>query len=332
MPGDPERRRAMMAALAVLVAFAVGFAMKYGGLCTHAAAAQIVREGRMERLEAFLAGAAWAALLVVPLAWLRPDALHPAMSHDNWLPALAGGVLLGLGAHLNRGCVFGTFVALTGGNLTYLATLPGMVGGALAGRLLLAERVPVADSATVAAMPGPAAFFWLALAAVVALAQPWRLIRTPGEGRSPPGPALLVALTLGAGGGWLFAAIDGWDFAAVMVRSAYRALDLVPAGPTALAIWCTLAMIAGGVSAALARGRFAWQAPRAASALSRLFGGALMGLGAVVLPGGNDGLLLSGIPALAPHALGGFAAMLATMVLLLKTLPDGRAHARIRCR
>jgi len=57
----------------ILTAFAVGYAMKYGGLCTYAAALQIVRERRFERLLAFLGAAAWTALVVIPLAWAWPD-------------------------------------------------------------------------------------------------------------------------------------------------------------------------------------------------------------------------------------------------------------------
>jgi len=42
------------------------------------------------------------------------------------------------------------------------------------------------------------------------------------------------------------------------------------------------------------------------------------------VPGGNDGLLLNGIPALAPHALAGFVSMLASMLALLWLVPNDK--------
>ena len=43
--------------------------------------------------------------------------------------------------------------------------------------------------------------------------------------------------------------------------------------------------------------------------LRTLCGGTLMGLGAALTPGGNDALILYGIPSLSPHALPTYAAM-----------------------
>lgn len=38
-------------------------------------------------------------------------------------------------------------------------------------------------------------------------------------------------------------------------------------------------------------------------ALRHLAAGKLMGTGAAMMPGGNDGLILLGLPSLSPHAL-----------------------------
>jgi len=316
----------VIALLAVVVAFAVGFAMKYGGLCTYAAAVQIVRERRFERLMAFLAAAAWAALVVVPLAWWWPAELSVSATHDDWAMAVVGGLLLGLGAHFNRGCIFGTFVQLTGGNLTYVATLIGMVAGALAAKYGLVAIAPVKTAPALAAQPGVPAMLWLLVAAIFITSTIWRRGRgsAPRRLRSHPLSSILVALTLGVGGGWLFAAVNGWDFASVLMRAAWQSLSITNAGPSLLAIACTLSMVAGGVAAAVSQNRFAWRAPELLPSLASFAGGSLMGLAAVLLPGGNDGLLLSGVPALAPHAWLGYALMLASMLALLMRLPNDK--------
>ncbi len=319
----------MIAVAVIGTAFLVGFAMKYGGLCTYTAALQIVREQRFERLMAFLGAAGWAALLVVPMAWLQPDVLQLSATHYQWRMVLLGGVLLGAGAWLNRGCIFGTFVQITGGNLDYVATLVGMVAGAVAAKYGLSDIAILRTETTLAASPGTPAMLWLMLAALPALS---RTIAWPSPGAArrlswQPLPTVFVVLTLGAGGGWLYGAVNGWNFATVLMHYAWRGLHLVPAGPSVLAAWCALTMVVGGITAAISQSRFNWQAPRVRSSMACLGGGMLMGLAAVILPGGNDGLLLSGIPAMAPHALLGFAMMLASMLLLLALLPNDKGFS-----
>ena len=53
---------------AIAVAFAVGFAMKRAGLCTYAAAEDIVQHGDPGRLLVFVGATAWAATYTVPAA------------------------------------------------------------------------------------------------------------------------------------------------------------------------------------------------------------------------------------------------------------------------
>ena len=56
----------------------------------------------------------------------------------------------------------------------------------------------------------------------------------------------------------------------------------------------------------------------------------MMGAAAVIIPGGNDGLLLSGMPALAPHAWVGLLSMLISMLVSLALMPidNGFFHWR----
>lgn len=84
---------------------------------------------------------------------------------------------------------------------------------------------------------------------------------------------------------------------------------------------------------ALQRGSVAWRLPQgAASWLRHTAGGVLMGVGAAMVPGGNDTLLLNALPTLALQAVGTYLAMLtgiATVLWLMR-----RAHlpmAPARC-
>jgi hypothetical protein len=59
---------------------------------------------------------------------------------------------------------------------------------------------------------------------------------------------------------------------------------------------------------------------------SFLIGGTLMGAGAVLIPGGNDTLILDSLPGLSPHAIPAFVALLfgIGMTLLLMRLLTGK--------
>ena len=66
--------------------------------------------------------------------------------------------------------------------------------------------------------------------------------------------------------------------------------------------------------------------------LRNIGGGALMGLGTALLPGGNDALVLYGIPSLSPHALPVFAAMVGGIAAALWLLRYVGVEMRVSCR
>jgi uncharacterized membrane protein YedE/YeeE len=311
----------------ITVSFLVGFAMKRGGLCTYAAVLQIIRQRRAERLLVFLGAAAWATLTIVPLSWYWPQVASLARVHDQLALALVGGMVIGIGAWLNKGCVFGTFVQLVGGNLTYLATLLGMSAGVAVAHHFLLARMPTASEVSIVSQPGFVAAGWIMVAGlfVVSLAsraKQWCL------GSSLPGSqhhrsrATMIMLTLGIGGGFLFATVSGWSYAAVIGKTIVKVLDPTTGGPGHLAVLCALAMVLGGILAAVTAGSFAIRAPRLRPFLYSLVGGVLMSSAAMAVPGGNDGMLLQGIPSLAPHALVAYLAMVVTMLLLVSLSRD----------
>lgn len=313
----------LFALSAVAMAFAVGFVMKRAGLCTYAAAEEIIQRGDPGRLMVFVGATAWAALVVVPLTWLFPGLFALSDSHSLWLSALLGGLVLGLGAHLNQGCVFGTFIQLVGGNLTYLGTLAGMSMGVILVDRLPGVVVPTLDRASALAEPGVVAAGWLiplGLFALAMLARPALIGRLQARCTAPVAMVLMV----GVGGGLLFAAVTGWDYAEVVTATTRAALDASLPGPTRLATACTLAQIVGGITAALSDGSFRLQWPCPRPLIGSVLGGALMGGAAVLVPGGNDGMLLIGIPSLAPHSIISFSFMVIAMLALVYLAAQSR--------
>ncbi len=347
-----------MAPALILMAFLAGFSLRRAGLCAYGAMAQWLRAGRNRAgrgagFLTFAAAAAWATLALLPLAWWGASALPGAPpvvlapAHTGLATAALAGMVLGLGAFINRGCFFGSFVALSGGRLAYLATFAGLALGASLARIPpLAAHLPAAGKAPPAASATLPALLWLLLAAGLAPALTRCLTRTrlprlrargrehtcgredtcgwQGTGRwqGRHGPRGLLAtgatvIAIGAAGGLLHALLPGWDLAALLTRSALH-LTTAAAPPAPLTLLTAAAMIAGGLAASLSGGHWRPRRARAREVLTHLSGGGLMGLGAAFIPGGNDTLLLNGIPALAPQALAGLAGMLLALWLLLK--------------
>jgi hypothetical protein len=77
-----------------------------------------------------------------------------------------------------------------------------------------------------------------------------------------------------------------------------------------------LAIFAGAVTAAALGGRFVLRRVSSAQLGRSLAGGATMGFATILIPGGNDSILLSALPSLAIHAAVAYCVMLAVQISL----------------
>ncbi len=98
--------------------------------------------------------------------------------------------------------------------------------------------------------------------------------------------------------------------------------------------WLLLvAVLAGMLASTLQRGSFRLDARPRADWLRNIGGGALMGLGAAMAPGGNDVLVLYAAPLFSPHALPALAAMVVGIfggLAFMKAL--FRVEMRVSCK
>lgn len=122
-----------------------------------------------------------------------------------------------------------------------------------------------------------------------------------------------------------------WSFTATAI-CATGAVDVAPcAHPGTLWVITGAALVTMIVSAML-RGSFCLRRIRLLSAIRRLGAGMMMGVGAALIPGGNDGLILFGIPSLSPHALPSWFGIVAGIWLALVLMRRmGARIPAIRC-
>jgi hypothetical protein len=312
-------------ALALALVFAVGFAAHRASLCTVRAVAEILETGRARMLGSFMKAAAWTALVSGLLLFAMQGALYPALQRAPLGLALAGGLVFGLGAAINGGCALSTLQRLADGELAMLGTLLAFVAGVVAWLLWLE---PVFGHETRALpfrlVPSNAWAPWaLAVLAAWALRELVLLWRAAPPGTrwrdrlgASPWSLSAAALVLGVAGGLLYTLEGAWTWTSFLRAEASAAFgrEMTPA---ALRGTFLAALVAGMAVSSWQRGAFAWRAPRGRALPGALAGGALMGLGAAILPGGNDTLVLIALPTLAPTAVLAYASVLVGVAIPL---------------
>lgn len=312
-----------------LCAAVMGLAIQRGATCTVAAVDQLLTAHRASRLAAMLEASLWVLGGLLLSTALQAMPRLPA-HHLVSAATLLGGALLGLGAFVNRACVFGALARLGTGEWAYLMTPPGF----LAGYALFhaAGWVPAATHAAAAPVLGATMSpQWRTLAlALVAAAFAARLVvvaralvrrdapASDGEAPSawtPHSATLVIGLTFFA----TFALAGPWAYTDVLAELAAY-LEGVP-GAGSPAVVQRLLLLVALFSGALLGGRLSqrWAVvPITVARLLRCFcGGLLMGIGSAWIPGGNDGLVLMGLPLLAPHAWTAFLTMCGAIALAI---------------
>ena len=107
----------------------------------------------------------------------------------------------------------------------------------------------------------------------------------------------------------LYALHDAWSYTGVLKRQV-QSLWLPVEQPVAINLLLFLALFCGMFLSAWQRGSLRLRWRRMQAWPRHLMGGILMGAGAVLIPGGNDTLILDSLPGLSPHAIPAFIALL----------------------
>ncbi|RST31265.1 YeeE/YedE family protein [Sphingomonas ginkgonis] len=293
--------------VALLAAGVMGYAVQRGATCMVAALEEIVAERRARRIVALLEAAAIVAagMVAAQLAGFLP---MPPADHLLTLHTVAGGALLGLGAYVAGSCVFGSIAKLGSGQWAYALVPPGFFLGCLTTGLVptSARSEPMAtsallDQAALVAVPLLLLVGWRSRR-VVRAARGGMLaehVWSPHVATGVIGLAFVVLLL--AVGPWAYT-----DLLADLARG--RMAEL------ALRLPLFLGLFGGAILGGWTAGRLKPAWPTARKALSCLSGGALMGMGSLLIPGSNDGLILLGFPLLRPYAWVALASMAGTIL------------------
>jgi hypothetical protein len=308
----------------IVLLFLIGYASQRSGVCMVRAVREVIERRRVHRLAGF-ALAAGAAMLVMGFAELtgaRPFETILGTTLDPF--ALAGGVLFGLGSLMAGHCAMGLLASLTSGELPRIASIAAMfLAAVLLGpdmsraALLLPPRGSLVSPLT--------GHPWLAvtLGTIIAAAAGTYIHRRLGWNRPKGGWSPLIAMSLiGAASGVLFALDRRWVYTSRIAEIAQGNMASTPG--TLLGI---LVLIAGMSAATAAGGTFRLRLGTRRAWAQGFASGLLMGIGATLVPGGNDAMLFTGVPLLLPNLLAAYVAFAATLAIALlirrRAVPDG---------
>ena len=285
---------ALLAAL--LAAAGMGYAIQQGGTCMVAAVDQLVRQGSAKKLLALAECSLWTSALGLAVA-AAGFAFLASPAYPLGPATVAGGLLLGAGAWLNGACVFGSIARIGGRDWHYLLTPPGFFIGSLVHYWLLGGFAkPLEGTLPFDQVP---VFAVMLAASIAASALIWHR-----SGRALASLWNYRHATIAIGLAFVVLAVIAkhWTYTEALGRISHG---------QGIPNWTDLILFAALLGGAVVGG---WgRASPAGLKLRRanlcLSGGALMGFGGSLVPGGNDNLILVGLPGLQPHAWVAIGAM-----------------------
>ena len=290
----------MFDALLLLLTLLLGAALSRVSLCAVAAVQQCVSQREPTALLRLLLATSAAGMGLLACGGWSPMRMSLPGTLPITLPLIDGALLLGAGALLNGACYLGSVLYLGNGNLNFLFTLLGLGAGARIAAVWLSAQLPAMH----VSMAISDSFRWAGFGLFAVLAALSLALRATRRSAGWP-------LLAGAVAGLVYARRPGWTYSQVVdsVASAdWR-------GASWLANLAALSLFAGAIISSCWSGRWHRQNPRPARALRCLAGGLLMGVGAKLIPGGSDMLLLWAIPGLTLYGAVAYLVMLATLAL-----------------
>lgn len=300
----------------ILCALLMGFLVPRSTTCAVAAVLEVLDRGRAWRFGGFALASLSAMVILWPLSWFRALPIHFAPGITPSALIIVGGLLFGTGAALNGACVFGTLTKIVSGDTSYLFLLPGLWLGALVLGLTGLSVQPQIFATTTLAFPSTLFLVqWGGALGLLAVAL-WLFIR---KGKANKAGSMAA---IGVIGGLLYTIHPAWNYSVAIHDFAQAIVSAPQHMADGLLPWLVGAACLGGVTSTLAAGTFKLKLPSLRGSAGAMLGGFLMAFGLVMIPGGNDGLILFLLPSLSGS---GALAYVAMNVGILGTLLLGRA-------
>ncbi|MFP3645819.1 YeeE/YedE thiosulfate transporter family protein [Paraburkholderia sp. SIMBA_054] len=314
--------------LACTAAGLMGFANQRGETCAVSAIRELVDYQRANKIAALLEASVWSGAGFVILNVVGMITTTP-LDYARGLHTVIGGVLFGAGAVVNGACIFGTVARIGSGEWSYLSMPVGFYFGALVAVLLPVPRALGQESVLFSGENWKVALA-LGFVFVRIFIHKLEIVKrnrsTLEHVWSPHVATTIIAISFLV----VFAVAGNWNYTDILADFAHSTKSGFGGG---LKLGWRLplcgALFAGALIGGATAGRLRSSVPAFGLVIRRLTGGVIMGVGASLIPGGNTGLILVGVPLLFPYAWVGLISIFITVYALLRI--SGRtAHSKVR--
>ena len=324
-----------------ILASILGFAAHRASVCTVRAVAEITHSKTGHMLASIVKSAVWVFAITIPVFLLVPQTAQGISGWQLTFTAVFGGLLFGIGAGINGACAYSTMARMVDGEVGMMLTVMGFALGILIFVGLVGMHVVARPAAAPGRVPdllvyapyvGAVLFLW----GTYELIRLWRTRPTGATLRklvlAPQYRLSTSALLIGIASGAIFLLFGSPGYTTTLQQVIEGNFGTRP--PPPYGRWIVLgAVLFGMLLSTWQRGSFRidWR-PRW-SWSRNIIGGTLMGLGTALLPGGNDALVLYGIPSMSPHALPAYAALILGIFIALLTMRAFfSVEMRVACR
>lgn len=262
----------------------IGYLAQTTGLCMVRGVQETLDGKPLFLLSILLSGTlGWVSLLAVDQFGLQ----NPFTSYQYTHWAILGGGLFGFGAALNNGCGVSTISKLARGQVVMIFTVAGWFIG-----WQLEELLAVRPSVLVIEVPLTVNLGFLVVITVIVLGC---MTLMKAEDRK----LWLAMLAIGLIAGLAFLLEPKWTPSGMLKDISLAHWDPPSASwPSALRFFLFFSLVGGMIGAAVWTKSFSYQNVSLKEVSTHLSAGSLMGLGVAFAGGGNDSLLLLGLPSL----------------------------------
>ncbi|MFM9852127.1 MAG: YeeE/YedE thiosulfate transporter family protein [Sphingomonadaceae bacterium] len=306
----------MTIVLIFLLVFVAGYITQRARTCAVSAAFEIVKRQRAHRLAGFLLAAACSFFTLSLLSLFGPG-LFSGFARQ-WPSALTviGGIIFAVGAWTNGRCSLGTIARLGSGDLSRIGTLVGMFAGIALSLSLFPPKMMNHEAMTLFANLSPGALIGIA-AVNLAIFAYIVLKSVPADFNTAQWPIWQSMTIVGIINGLLVWLAHDWSYTSLFSHIAKHDVRWISVGSASFVV-----LIGGAVTGAMVSNQWHLRAGAPREWLLAAGGGVLMGVGIVLIPGGNDKMLLIGLPLVLPHLIIAYLVMYATLIGIATIAPD----------
>lgn len=297
--------------LAMVLAFFLGFSTHRASLCSVRAVAEVMHTGKPRMFISFVKIVLWTLLVLLIFMETIPGIMAPSDAYAITLTVVVAGFLFGIGVAINEACAVSTLTRLADGQIGFLATFAGFVLGII----VVAETAYFGLSLKPTSvmpflMPGDAFNTYLLIGlGIWAVWEFRRIIKTwPKEETffkaclSPAYRLSFAAFIIGISNAVIETTFGNWSYTAAINAHTSSILAGSPIG-WEFGFLLFFSLLGGMLLSSRHMKRFSFERPTLKASATRFFGGTLMGLAIGIIPGGNETLMLDGIPRFSTHAI-----------------------------